>query len=393
MTMQAGISPQTRAGEGDDIRAMLRQSVTGFAAQNPGVARSRRLRDTRPGHDAETWQAMADAGWLGVALPEAYGGTGLGLAEQCVIAEELGADLAPEPFGAASLAAMVLAGGDNVALREKLLCAYVQGKLMPAFAWQEAPNRIDPLAMATILSRENGALVLSGQKRFVQAAGSADGFVVTALNEDGPCVCWVPSTLPGVRVDSVAGVDVDEVYSLTFDHVRLDAGAIVARAPTASRLLPRVFDEALLLASAELLGLTRAAIARTLAYVRQRSQFGKPIGSFQALQHRLVDLWIQQELALACLERGLDTLAATDDPRRRAAAASAVKARASATAMLVGRQSIQFHGAIGYADEHDIGFYLKRAIVCSSWLGTAAVHRRRFAAMTTAEPAMKEGRR
>ncbi|MGO4838507.1 acyl-CoA dehydrogenase family protein, partial [Rhizobiaceae sp. 2RAB30] len=130
---------------------MLRESVQDFCARHPGVARTRMLRETEPGYDPGLWREMAQAGWTGIALPEAVGGLGLGLAEICIVAEELAADLAPEPFAPATLAAVAIAGGDNEALRRRLLPTIISGERVAAFAWQEAANAPDMLGPATRL--------------------------------------------------------------------------------------------------------------------------------------------------------------------------------------------------------------------------------------------------
>lgn len=373
----------------DDIGAMLRKSVQDFCARHSGVARTRRLRGTEPGYDRAIWRDMADAGWARIALPEAHGGLGLGLAELCVVAEELGADLAPEPFAAATLAALIVAGGDNVALQARLLPTIASGDLLPAFAWQEAPNLIDPLSISTTLTADGSGFLLAGTKRFVPAAGGADGFAVTATGPDGPVAVWVPADACGLTITPDLAFDGSMVSSVAFDGVRISSTDIVASAKVAPALLGRVLDEALVLASAELLGILSAAFRRTRDYACQRVQFGKAIGSFQALQHRMVDLFIQQELTRACVEDAIAACAA-GDAERRSLCASAAKSRASAAAVLIGRQSIQIHGAIGYADEHDIGLFLKRAVVRSAWLGTATAHRQRFSTLYDASATHNE---
>lgn len=364
----------------DDIGVMLRKSVQDFCVQHPGVARTRRLRGTEPGYDPTIWREMADAGWTGIALPEAHGGLGLGLAELCVVAEELGASLSPEPFTAATVAALILAGGDNSSLQGMLLPAIASGELIPAFAWQEAPNSVDPLAISTILSADGDAFVLTGAKRFVPAANGAEGFAVTAVGANGPVVVWVPANANGLTIRPDLAFDGSMLSTIAFDGVRIAGNDMIASSAVAPVLLRRVLDEALVLASAELLGLLSVAFQRTRDYACQRVQFGKAIGSFQALQHRMVDLFIQQELTRACVEDAI-AACASGDAGRRSICASAAKARASAAAVLIGRQSIQIHGAVGYADEHDIGLFLKRAVVRSAWLGTATVHRERFSAL------------
>jgi len=154
---------------------------------------------------------------------------------------------------------------------------------------------------------------------------------------------------------------------------------VIAGDEAAQRALERAFDETLVMAGAELSGVMRRALDMSLDYMKTRVQFGKPIGSFQALAHRAVDLYIQRELSAAVLDDATALLDADPDPQQRAAIASRVKARCSDAGLRVTREAIQIHGAIGFTDEYDIGLYLKRAMVLSAWLGNGALHRRRYA--------------
>jgi alkylation response protein AidB-like acyl-CoA dehydrogenase len=380
--MSAAATPIATPATGDDVGEMLRQSVQDFCARHSGVVRTRRLRETEPGYDAAIWRQIAQAGWTGIGLPEANGGSGLALAEICIVAEELAADLAPEPFAAATIGALAISRGDNLQLRTRLLPAICSGELIASLAWQEAENTLDVLHPATrLVEAGGGGFLLHGEKRFVPAASSVGGFAVTAAAPSGPVLVWIAADARGVSNTSDLAVDGSRLHTLRFDGVDVDHADVIASASAARSLLRRLRDEAVVIASAELLGIVRAAFERTRTYVGQRTQFGKPIGSFQVLQHRLVDLWMQRELVRACLEEAIDVCGQLDEARR-ALSASAVKARASAAALHIGRQSIQLHGAIGYADEHDIGLYLKRAIVKSAWLGNAPVHRKRFARLS-----------
>ena len=375
------MNASVQAGEAvdDGVGVMLRQSVRDFCAQHPGVARMRRLRDTEPGYDKAIWTLMAQTGWTGMALPQLAGGLELGLREVCIVAEELAADLAPEPFGPSTVAALAVACSDDGEMRDRLLQGIVTGEVVPALAWQEGPGTLDASDPETrIAVQANRRLILTGRKRFVPAASGATGFAVTARQDDGAAIVWVPADAAGLSMEPFLCVDGSWLHTLHFDAVEVAVENILANPPTAVPLLARLIEEGAVIGAAELLGIIRGAFERTHAYVGQRSQFGHLIGSFQVLQHRLVDLWMQRELVSALIDDALAACAA-DDADTRPRAVSAAKARAAAAALAIGRQSIQLHGAIGYADEHDIGLYLKRAIVKSAWMGSAPVHRKRLA--------------
>lgn len=360
----------------DEVQSMLRDSVRAFVARHPGAKRLRALRDGQATEADAVWPAIAESGWLGIMTPETLGGLGLGLAELCAVAEELAAGLAPETFVADSLAIAVLAGGDNADLAAERLPVLLDGSARLALAWQEAPNTLDPRDIETTASPATDGFTLNGVKRLIPGAATADAFLVTAKAPGGLGLYWVDAGQPGISLALHTTVDGVALGTLTLtDVVVADSHRVSADAVD---LLIRALDEARIAASAALFGLVRQALAVTVDYTRTREQFGKPIGSFQSLQHRMVDLWMQQEITRNILARSLSVFAATDDPAARAAAASAAKAQASKAAMLVARQGIQLHGGVGYADEYDIGLFLKRAIVLSGWLGTATLHRQRY---------------
>lgn len=363
----------------DEIEDMLRQSVQAFVARNPGAPRLRALRDQRGTPASDAWASFGDAGWLGIRVPEARGGLGLGLTHICAVAEELGVGLAPEPFAANALAISVLATSDNDALADAELPALLDGSKRLALAWQEAPNVLDPADILLRAEPAKGGATMSGVKRLIPGATTADAFLVTALSDSGIGIWWVKRDQPGVRIDLQDTVDGVALGTLTLDNALVtDANRVTSSDST--RLLRDQLEQARLVTSAALFGLLQQALSITAAYCRTREQFGKPIGSFQSIQHRLVDMWMQQEVTRNVLAHSIGVFASTTDLNVRSSAASAAKAQASKAAMQISRQAIQLHGGIGYADEHDIGLFLKRAIVLSGWLGGASLHRRRYAA-------------
>ena len=218
----------------------------------------------------------------------------------------------------------------------------------------------------------------------MSGAAGADGFVVAARAPAGVGLYHVPRDAAGVTLEVRPYTDGTFCGTLRLDNVAVAAGDIVARPGRGEAALDAALEEARVCASAEMLGLMRQAHAMTLDYLRTRKQFGKAIGSFQVLQHRAVDLFVEIELARSAIDRAVRTLDSSDDPRERAIAASACKARASDSALHVVREAIQMHGAIGYTDEHDIGLYVRRALVLSAWLGNAGAHRRRYETLAPA---------
>ena len=375
------------AGETDssDLR-MLSESVAAFAGKETSLARVRALRGTLPGFDRSLWKKMADQGWLGILIPEALGGMGLGLSAMRIVAEQLARSLVPEPLNpCAVLARGALLHGENEELQRALLRRLAAGELVPALAAQEDKGGLDWTAIATIAEPDGTVFRLNGTKRFVTPATDADGYIVSARTGEDVSLYWVAASAKGITVARELRADGTYAGAVRFADVKVDGAALIAHGETAREALCRAADEATFIASAELFGVMDRALAMTLEYMRTRVQFGKPIGSFQALQHRVVDLYIQKELALDALDGAARVLDGSADRRTRSLAVSRAKSRCADAAMLVTRESIKLHGAIGFADECDIGLYFQRALVLSAWLGNGAAHRRRYSALSSTD--------
>jgi 3-oxochol-4-en-24-oyl-CoA dehydrogenase len=363
----------------DDTLRMLRDSAADFAKFD--AARVRRHRGARPGFEHGVWQEMGSMGWLAVLIPETHAGMGLGLGAAAIVAEQLGRALYPEPYCASAvLATLALLHGDGAELKQRILPQLAAGEIVASVAWQGESGGLDAAQCGVSARTRDGQRVLQGTSRFVETP-DADAFIVSARSERGLELYWIARDAAGLSCACEARADGSASALLSFDQVVAPDATRVASVACAASALSLAVDSALVAASAELLGVMDAALALTLEYLRTRVQFGKPIGSFQALQHRAVDLYIQKELTRAAL---LATAAALDDPRcapeRRTAAASGVKARASQAALAICNDALQMHGAIGYTDEYDLGLYLNRALVLSAWLGNAGAHRRRYSA-------------
>jgi alkylation response protein AidB-like acyl-CoA dehydrogenase len=338
---------------------MIRGSTAAVAPQGGDLRRIRALRFTPLGHDPAVWREMGELGWIGLRVPEAQGGAGLGMAECCALAEELGRALVPEPLVEGMLAARLLAAAGE----EEMLPALLAGKAMPLAAWQEA---------ADAMEAPGGART---PRVFVPMARGAATFLLPVKEPSGLALLVLPAEAAALGFQAMQ--DGSHVGSL-----RPDLAQARRLAGDVRPALDAALDEAALATAAYLLGVMEQSFAMTLGYLRTRQQFGRPIGSFQALQHRAVDLRIQLGLTRASVEAAaatLDTLQ-PDATAPRRAAVSRAKARASEAAMLVTREAVQMHGAIGYTDEYDVGLFLRKAMVLANRYGSAALHRRRFAA-------------
>jgi alkylation response protein AidB-like acyl-CoA dehydrogenase len=226
-----------------------------------------------------------------------------------------------------------------------------------------------------------GGYRLSGTKRYVSGAAGADVYVVAARSDAGVVLACLDRDASGVSTDLEPLADGRHFGTIKLEDAVVTRERVAGIGAAASAALTRALDHATAIASAELYGVMSRALEMSVDYMKTRVQFGRPIGSFQALQHRAVDLYIQQQLASAVLEESLRELDDAPAPSRRSAIVSRMKARCSEAGVRIGREAIQIHGAIGFTDEYDAGLYLKRALVLAAWLGNATQHRRRYAAL------------
>lgn len=371
------ISLQSKIDVLTEQQVLIQDSAVAFVAGDEELKRVRANRFVQPGFDRAGWNEMADAGWLGFVVPEEYGGVGLGFADLALVLIQLGKGLVPAPFVAtAVLAARTLAGSDNAALRAERLPQLVAGAWLPALAWQEARASLDVKARQLVCNDGK----LNGRKAFVPDAGGADAFIVSAAVAGGTALYLVDKDAPGLALEFEQRVDGGFYGHLTFADTPV--GAQVAGPERSEALLAAVLDEGRVAASAELLGVMTRALEISVDYLKQRVQFDKPIGSFQALQHKTVDLFILSEVSRSVLLQATALFDGEADATQRAVAASQVKARCSDAALKIGKDAIQLHGGIGYTDECNIGLYLKKAMYLASWLGSASAHRARYADLT-----------
>jgi alkylation response protein AidB-like acyl-CoA dehydrogenase len=302
-----------------------------------------------------------------------------------IVAQGLGRTLAPEPLTAcAVLATGALVAGENDAIKERELPRLAAGEALAALAWQEDPAMLDPEAACSRATPFEGGFRLSGTKRYIAGAGQADAFLVSARSPEGLALFWVPRDTAGAALALEPLADGRSSGTLALSDALVSRAQLLAQGAAAGAALGRALDHARAIAAAELCGVMGRALEMTLDYLRTRVQFGKPIGSFQALQHRAVDLHIHKEIASAVLEEALALLDRQPDAASRGALASRVKARCSDAAARITREAIQMHGGIGFTDECDAGLYLKRALTLAAWLGSAAAHRRRYARLSGA---------
>lgn len=367
----------------DGMHDMLRDAARDFARRALEPGDLRRQRDQDPAFDAELWQSMAAMGWTGLLVADAQGGSGAGLQAFCTVLTEIGGALPAAPLVACSvLAAVAVQQADHVALAQAILSGLAGGTELPALAFESATSEGGLRAQA-----DGGRWTLQGERRFVRPGRGATGLVAMADTAQGPAMFWLHPGLSGMAWQNEKLADGGDAAWVRLDRVQVSDAQLLVRPGRADAVLRRALDAALIATAAELLGVMRGAMELALAHLRSRRQFGAPIGSFQVLQHRAADLYIQHELTSALVERA--SRAFDDNATDLSLLAAHAKARAADAALLTAREAVQFHGAMGYTDECDVGLYLKRSLVLSAWLGNASEQRRRYAAlrfMNSTEP-------
>jgi alkylation response protein AidB-like acyl-CoA dehydrogenase len=367
-----------------DEQQMLQKSAADFVRRESSLKRIRELRNDSAGFSRPIYGKMAELGWLAIPFSDKLGGLGQGLVDLAVVMEEIGRGLLPEPvLSSVFLGGQAVALGGSAAQQSQWLPKVIEGQAILTLGSLERQSRYDPFDVGTEAKRDGSSWLLSGEKIYVPDAGQADRIVVTARTQgsrrdrEGVALFLLDPKATGVSLAPVPTSDWRKRFHLKMDKVRLDDSARLSGTTPPDIALESVLDRATVGLAAEMLGAMSEAFRMTVEYLKTRQQFGVPIGSFQALQHRAADEYVQSELsrsavyfAAMCLDENM--------PDAQAAVSTA-KARCNDAFHLIANESIQMHGGIGMTDEHDIGFFFKRARVAEVTLGDSNYHRDRYA--------------
>ncbi len=369
-----------------DDQKMLKETAANFLAEEGSIAKQlRHWRDIncRDGFGHGLWKQFAELGLNGICIPESHGGMGLGAVEAALVLEEIGRNLTPSPFlGSAVVGASAIQGTKHA---DRWYPGILSGEAVLAFAVDEGPRHA-PEQTALEARRQGNGFVLSGAKQFVVQGGSADMIVTAARTtgspgeRDGLTLFAVPKDAAGLAVDNLSMVDSSKAARLAFDNVALDADAVIGEVDNGWQPLQRALNAGGAGASAELVGVASGASTMTLDYLKQRKQFGKLIGEFQALQHRAAHLYAEIEIARAAAFKAAALLDSGDE--RAELFVSVAKAKAATAASLAVSEGVQMHGGIGMTDEHDIALFMKREAVLGELFGDVYYHRERVAQLS-----------
>lgn len=366
----------------NDEQRMLSESVQSFLDDCAPVAHLRKLRDSGDavGFSRDLWRDFAGQGYSGMLVPEGHGGLGLGALEAGLISERLGHTLTPSPFlSTAVLAAWVISRAGSTAQQDRLLPRIAAAETVVALAVDEC-SKHRPTVIDTRATRDGAGYVIDGSKLMVLDGHVADTLVVVArTGPDALTLFLVEVGAAGVEIERTVMVDAHNAARVRLNGVRVGADAVLGSVDGGGALLEQLLDVGRAVIAAQLLGIADEVFDRTIAYLKERKQFDRPIGGFQALQHRAAQLYCEIELTRAIVRKAL--LAVQRDPVKARLLVSQAKSRACSTANRAVQEGVQMHGGIGMTDDLDIGLFMKRARVLQELFGDAGFHADRVAAL------------
>ena len=372
----------------NEEQTLLRDSARDFVRDRGPVTAFRKLRDDQnpKGYDADLWKEMAELGWAGVIIPEEFGGADFGFQGLGVVMEETGRTLMASPLMSTIVlgsSALLLGGTDNH--RSSFLPAVAKGECLMALAVDEGAHHA-PYSVKTSAVADGDGWVLDGEKSLVLDGHVANQIVVSARtsgsdnDRDGLSLFLVAADQAGLDIETTTMVDSRNAANVTLKAVRVSEGQLLGTKDQGADLLDAVLDRGRIALAAEMLGAAQQVFEFTLEYLKERHQFGQPIGTFQALQHRAVKMFGEIEI---CKSVVMEALTAVDENREDVSTlASFAKAKVGEALHLISSEGVQMHGGIGMTDEHDSGLYLKRARVAEHTFGSSAWHRDRFATLS-----------
>lgn len=366
---------------------LLAESARAFLEAEAPPSLIRRLGDDPVGHCPDLNAKIIKQGWTGLLVPESEGGLGLGMLDVAVLMTEFGRTLAPSPFLASSvLATTLIAAAGSAAQKRHWLSRLATGEVVATVAWFEESDQLEPAGTALRARRARDRFRFSGSKLFVLDAQIADVYFVAARTAagsgpDGISLFAIPRDTPGLSVTPLEGFDrTRRLFEIKFDDVVVERDQRIGREGSAWKHLQRMLDAACIAVAAECQGGAERALDLAVEYAKLREQFGRAIGSFQAMKHIAAECFAEIEPSRSLLWYAANT----QQPHNREAsrAASMAKARLGEVYARTANKAVQMHGGIGFTWEHDIHFWFKRAKANEALFGSPAFHRERFAALS-----------
>lgn len=368
-------------------QTLLQDSVARFIQNDYDFAARQKIIRGEDGFSRAHWRTFAELGWLGVPFPEADGGFGGGAIESMIMLEQFGKGLVVEPF----LPTVVLAGGalkiaGTAAQKQQYLAGIIDGSLQGALAYVEPQGRFNLADLVTTAKADGGGYVLNGYKAVVLNGPAADVLVVSARtsgaqrDRGGVTLFLVDAKAPGVSRRDYPTVDGLRASEITLENVKVGAEAVLGEAGGGLPVLERVIDEGIMAVGSEAVGAMEVLYKATVEYCKTREQFGQPIGKFQVLQHRMVDMFMEHEQSKSLMYMAAMRLDEGYGPEAQKAV-SAFKVQVGKSGRFVGQNAVQLHGGMGMTDELNIGHYFKRLTTIDTLFGNVDFHLKRFGSL------------
>jgi pimeloyl-CoA dehydrogenase small subunit len=367
-------------------QTLLRNSVQKYLADNYSFEHFKKVSRAEPGWSKDTWKQFAELGLTAAPLPEAYGGLGGGAVDTMVVMEEFGRALVVEPY----VSTVVVGGGffnhaGSEAQKQEWLNKIAAGETILAFAFAEPQGRFNYADLTTTAKKSGGNYILNGQKAVVLGGPWADALIVTSRTSGGQrdakgvSVFVVDKKSKGITTRDYPTIDGLHASEVTFENVEVPASNLIGTADDGLKLIDQVTDEAIAAHASEAVGAMKVLLDATVEYSKTRKQFGVPIGKFQVLQHRMVDMFINYEQSSSITY--MVTLKLGESEVERKKAASAAKVQIGKSGRFVGQQAVQIHGGMGMTDELNVGHYFKRLTMLDTLYGNTDHHLKRYASL------------
>jgi len=367
-------------------QTLLRNMVQRFVQDNYDFETRQKIVHSDEGWKRENWQQFAELGLLAAPFAEDFGGLGGSAIDTMVVMEELGKGMVVEPYlPTVVLAGGFLSGGASDALKGEVIPQIIEGSSVIAVAYAEPKGRYNLADLSTTAKKDGGAYVLNGHKAVVLGGPWADKFIVTARtsggqrDEGGVTVFLVDKSTDGLTTRDYPTVDGYRASEVILDNVKVDEANVIGDVDGGSPLVEQVIDQGIAAISAEAVGIMKMLVDDTIEYSRNRKQFGVPIGSFQVLQHRMVDMYLNYEQSVSMTY--MINIKIDEDDAERKKAASAAKVQIGKAGRFVGQNAVQIHGGMGITEELRVGHYFKRMTMIDTQFGNVDHHMKRYAAL------------
>jgi alkylation response protein AidB-like acyl-CoA dehydrogenase len=344
---------------------MLRTSARDFLTKECPKTLVRKLEEDQKGYSPELWSKMADLGWMGLVLPEKYGGQGMGFMDLVILLQEMGRNIVPGPFfSTVVLGSLPILSAGTEEQKKEVLPKIAKGELILTLAFTEPSARYDAAGVQTKAAAQDDSFVIDGTKLFVENAHIANYIICAtrtkkgATSEDGITLFLVDSKTPGIKCEVMPTISADKLCEVVFKNVKVPKKNMLGKLNEGWPILAKALEYATIAKCAEMVGGQEASMDMTLAYVKERVQYGKPIGSFQVIQHYCANMWMNVETSRDILYKAAWSLAEGLPSSTEVAVA---KGWINEAYKFVTERAVQCHGAIGTTRDHDIGLYYRRA--------------------------------